>query len=213
MAHAQNRAIWIATGNNVAMSRELVRRTIWIRINARVERPSERTGYRHPRLLDWVEENRQSLVQAALTLIQAWIHRGRPHGSQTMGMFEDWVTVLGGILDVAGVPGLLENRPQFQQQQQGAHDDWPAFLQAWWDRIGTQPVGVAQLYQLANDGQYLDEVLGDGGPRSQRSLMGRRLTKMVDRVVGEWRIESAGQDRSNRQLYRLHWCLAKHLVT
>ena len=45
-----NRAVWMATGNNLDLSSEIARRTVWIRIDPRMDRPWERTGFRHPRL-------------------------------------------------------------------------------------------------------------------------------------------------------------------
>ncbi|QEL17632.1 hypothetical protein [Limnoglobus roseus] len=202
MVQVRNRAVWIGTGNNVALSRELVRRTLWCRLDAGVERPAERTGFRHPHLLAWVRENRGRLVAAVLTLVQGWLARGRPPGSQTMGMYESWAEVVGGVLDVAGVPGLLANRDTFRDAQQPA-DDWPAFLHAWWAAHQGKAVGVAALFDLAVRGKYLDGVLGDGSVQSQRCRLGRAVTKMVDRVQGEYRVRLGDPDNCRRQQYRL----------
>jgi hypothetical protein len=104
-----NMATWIASGNNTKMSRELIRRTVWCRLDAEVDAPWERTAFRHPRLITWTKENRGQLVWSALTLCQSWIAADRPKGTQTLGMFKGWAEVMGGILDKAGVPGLLAN--------------------------------------------------------------------------------------------------------
>ncbi len=48
MVAVPNRATWVATGNNVTLSDELVRRVIPIRLDAGVERPEERKGFRKP---------------------------------------------------------------------------------------------------------------------------------------------------------------------
>jgi site-specific DNA recombinase len=61
-----NRAVWAATGNNLAFSRELARRVVWIRLDARMETPEQRTGFRHPDLLAHVRRHRAELVHAAL---------------------------------------------------------------------------------------------------------------------------------------------------
>src|SRR5207244_2518221 len=100
-----NRAVWLASGNNTKLSRELIRRTLWCRLDARVDAPWERSEFRHPHLIRWAKENRGALVHAALTLCQAWVAAGRPAGQRTLGMFEGWAEVVGGVLEVAGVPG------------------------------------------------------------------------------------------------------------
>lgn len=46
-----NRALWVATGNNLTFSKELARRVVWIRLDANVEHPETRTGFRHADLL------------------------------------------------------------------------------------------------------------------------------------------------------------------
>ena len=40
--------LWLATGNNPFVSREIARRTVSIRLDAGVDHPDLRTGFRHP---------------------------------------------------------------------------------------------------------------------------------------------------------------------
>ena len=89
---------WIATGNNPEFSNEMARRIVRIRLDAHVERPWQREGFRHPDLMTWVRANRARLVAACLTLCQAWIAAGRPRGTRTIGSYENWAQVLGGVL-------------------------------------------------------------------------------------------------------------------
>ena len=42
-----NSCLWIATGNNLQLGSEIARRTVWIRLDPKVDRPWERTGFRH----------------------------------------------------------------------------------------------------------------------------------------------------------------------
>jgi hypothetical protein len=198
-----NTAVWLASGNNTRLSRELIRRTVFCRLDARVDAPWERTGFRHPNLLKWVKENRGRLVWAALTLVRAWIAAGRPPGTQVLGMFEAWVATLGGILDVAGVPGLLANVKEFRQSAADTAAEWRAFVTAWWQKHGGEKVGVCELFDLAVDQKLLDGVLGDKGERSQRTRLGVAMGKAADRVFGEYRVERAGEDHKRRQVYRL----------
>jgi hypothetical protein len=80
-----------------------------IRLNAGVDRPEERTGFRHT-LPDWARENRSELVGAALSLAAAWHEQGRPTGGAVLGSYQSWADVIGGILEVAGIPGFLGNK-------------------------------------------------------------------------------------------------------
>jgi hypothetical protein len=198
-----NTATWLASGNNTRLSRELIRRTLWCRLDAKQDAPWERTGFRHPRLVTWMKENRGKLVWAVLTLCRAWIVAGWPKGKQTLGMFESWAEVMGGILDVSGVPGLLANAKKFRQAATDQADEWHAFVAAWWAKHGNKSVGVQQLFELAKEQCLLDNVLGDREERSQRTRLGLALKKARDRVCGAYRIEYRGADNSERAQYGL----------
>src|SRR5262249_51624808 len=110
MISLPNRAIWLATGNNVELSDELVRRTVHIRLDAGTERPEERQGWRHPDLLGWAKANRADLVSACASIVQHWVDDGMREGNASLGRFESWAAVLGGILNSVGIEGFLCGR-------------------------------------------------------------------------------------------------------
>jgi len=118
-------------------------------------------------------------------------------------MFESWVETVGGILDVAGVPGLLTNAKEFRQTAADKASEWRAFVAAWWQNYNGERVGIAELFTLVTEQKLLDSVLGDKGEKSQRTRLGMQMSKMTDRVFGNYRIERAGEDHCDRQLYRL----------
>jgi hypothetical protein len=198
-----NLAVWMATANNARLSRELLRRTVWCRLDAQVDAPWERSGFRHPNLRQWARENRGRLIAAVLVLCQAWVAAGRPKGKESLGSFESWAQVLGGILEVAGVPGLLANARDFRETVTDRDSEWRSFVTVWWETHQGGSVGADQLYALATTQKLLDSVLGDKSERSQRTRLGHQLSRVVDRVYGGWRIERAGKDNSNRQIYKL----------
>ena len=188
------RCLWIATANNPALSNEITRRCVRIRLDARVDQPWMRTGFQHPDLRAWMTAERPRLVWAALTLGQAWVAAGRPTGAATMGNFEKWAGVLGGVLEIAGVQGFLGNLTDFYSSADEETATWRAFIAAWWHRFGGQRVGVADLFGLVNaeaaptsvDAIPLD--LGDRGERSQRTRLGKLLHAQRDRVFDGYRI-------------------------
>jgi putative DNA primase/helicase len=126
------RCAWVATGNNPQLSNEMTRRAVRIRLDAKVDRPWLRTGWRHPDLRRWAAEHRADLVWAALVLIRAWAAAGRPRGPKALGMFDAWSAVLGGILTVAEIPGFLGNLAEFY----GASDLEGATWGRWWPAGG-----------------------------------------------------------------------------
>lgn len=160
------RFVWSATANNPTLSSELVRRTVRIRLDAKVDRPWLRSGFRHPHLEQWTAEHRGDLVEAALTLWSAWLNRGCPAGKQTLGSFERWSETLGGILDVAGVNGFLANRDAFYEAADAEGEAWRTLADVWWQSFGSTDVTTSDLLFYAR--QVDDFPLGDG--RTERAL-------------------------------------------
>ena len=197
------RCVWMATGNNARLSRELQRRTVWIRLDAGVQEPWQRKGFRHPSLQGWVRKERGRLVHAALVLCQAWRAAGSPPGAQSLGGYEAWSAVLGGILDVAGVPGFLGNAQAFRAGRSPEAEEWGPFARAWMEEFGERLVGASDLHGLAVRQKLLDSVLGDGGDRSQRVRLGLALSQAAGRVFSDARVERGEDDHKGRQRYRL----------
>jgi len=173
------RCAWIATGNNPSVSTEISRRTVRIRLDARMDRPWLRDGFRHPDLREWAHRHRGQLVWAACTLIRAWLVAGRPAGQQVLGMFEHWARVMGGILDIAGVPGFLSNLEEFYEESDQEGSNWRGFLMGWWEQFGIEERKVVDLHPVAVEACM---PLGDGSEQSQKIILGRMLTERRDRA-------------------------------
>ena len=146
-----------------------------------MERPSQRSGFRHPRLIAWVRANRARLVAACLTLCQAWIAAGRPKGGRVVGSFESWSEVMGGVLEVAGIEGFLENIDETSEESDVETAAWAAFIGAWWRDFGGRPVGTVNLYVLALNCDPGISLKGFDD-RAQRTSLGMAIGKMRDRV-------------------------------
>ena len=196
MARLPIRCLWIATGNNPEFSNEMARRLVRIRLDPHVERPWQRTDFRHPDLMTWVRANRPRLVAACLTLCQAWIAAGKPRASRTIGSYENWAQIIGGVLEVAGIPGFLGNLDEMMEASDSEGAVWRSFVSAWWDRFGTAEVGTVDLFAIA---QTLEPPLplGTGNDQSQRVRLGKALPKMRDRIFRcgglDLRLASAGK--------------------
>lgn len=175
------RCVWIATGNNPEFSNEMSRRLIRIRLDAHVDKPARRQGFRHPDLMVWVRANRARLVSACLTLCQAWIAAGRPANPEIIGSYENWSRVMGGILQVAGIEGFLANIDEMMEASDAEGAMWRGFVSLWWDRFGTAEVGSGDLYELALVSEPALP-LGAGGDHSHKIRLGKALRRVRDRM-------------------------------
>ena len=182
MLTLRNNALWLITGNNPRLSDELSRRCIRLRIDPRIDMPWLRSGFKHPQILEWARENRSALVHAALTLIQAWIAAGRPLHATRLGSFESWSEVMGGVLEVAGIPGFLGNLNELYEAADTDGQLWREFTGAWWEAHREDPKKVSELNQLCEERDLMVELRGDGSVRSQQTRLGKALAAKRDRV-------------------------------
>lgn len=151
-------------GNNVQLSDELRERSLLVTLNARVERPQERDGFRHDPLKPYVKRRRGELVWSLLTLVRHWQARGRPAytGGKRLGAFETYVSTIGGILEAAGIPGFMANRHRLAESTGDEGGTLKDFVALWWRQFGEALVSVGSLenHAVAPAGDLHD---GDGG--------------------------------------------------
>lgn len=100
-------SLLLATGNNLAIVGDLKRRVVLIRMDAKTERPEQRTFSKNH--LDEVLANRADLITSALTLMMAYLHAGEPNinGHKPYGSFEQWDRLVRRPLLWIGYPDPL----------------------------------------------------------------------------------------------------------
>ena len=196
------RCVWVTTANNASMSTEIARRSIRIRLDPKMERPWERKGFKHPDLLAWAQENRADLVWAAHILVNSWIAAGRRLFREgTLGSFERWAEIIGGILENAQIPGFLGNLDSFCETADSENAIWEQFLALWWDEHEDNAVGVSELFGGVVQNSELPFIKGDTS-HAKKVSFGTHLARQRDRIFGKYRIVSAGTQQG-AALWRL----------
>lgn len=178
VARFRVRCVWVATLNNASLSTELARRSVRIRLRPEVERPWLRPveGFRYPDLRGWALGNRRHLVWSALAMCRWWIREGGHGGSQTLGSFQSWSSVVGGVLETAGVEGFLDNLHELYEDADAESSELAGFLEAWERALGDRPVRSREL---------ADAILTPGSPLHEArpgELVGVRDDQLASRV-------------------------------
>ena len=104
--------VLMATANNVSMAAELVNRTLHIRLDAGVERPDHRNGFRHHNITDYLLENLPRLrTPRCRWCITGWKQAGlRPSDHpKALRRFDAWQRQTAAI--PAGRRGSPISRP------------------------------------------------------------------------------------------------------
>lgn len=168
------RNVWVATLNNASLTKDMVRRSVRIRLDADMEHPYLRDDFAHSNLMGWAAGHRISLVQAALTICQAWVNSDMPGPVDVvlLGKYEEWTRVIGGVLEMAGYSDFLGNHVDMREDADDVSTEWAIWLRVWQETFGDRLVPVKDLVtylamsppdsefkaNLPSDIQYLDKI-------------------------------------------------------
>ncbi len=148
------RITFLATGNNLQYRGDLHRRVIPILLDAGIENPEDRKGFRIPDLLPYLRERRPELLCAALTILVAFLNAGAPrHGGARLGGFEEWDDNIRSALIWAVVEDPCAGRARLRQEADNDRERLAELLAAWRDEYGGDE-------KLASD--VIDDVSGLG---------------------------------------------------
>jgi hypothetical protein len=191
------KAAVFATGNNLVLVGDMVRRAVVCTLDARVERPELREFNFDP--IDRVLQNRGAYVAACLTIARAYRVAGAPKACRPLGSYGDWSDMvrapliwLGEADPVASMETAREEDPELAAIRE-------LFAQLP-HHFGEREWTTAELIKIACERSYgrefirpelrelLLRVAGEGGAVSGKRL-GKFLSKIGGRVVGGFRLE------------------------
>ncbi|HEV7292897.1 MAG TPA: bifunctional DNA primase/polymerase [Devosia sp.] len=173
------KSLIMATGNNLTLAGDVVRRAVVCRLDAGIERPEQVNHSFDP--IEEVRAKRAELVVAGLTILRAYMVAGRPvRLSRAMGSFEAW-DIIRGALVWLGLPD-----PVTSQDRLAAVDPKRAELSELLAILlrakGGQSFRAADLD--TDDGRIRDDLIALlGMPRFSAKSIGRRLAGYVDRPI------------------------------
>jgi putative DNA primase/helicase len=183
MAAVPIRCSWVVTGNNPTYSNEIRRRIVRTRMDAKSSSPWIGRKFKHKES-EWTKDNRTTLVRAFITLIQAWIAKGKPMAKSKddpyIGKYEAWSQVIGGIFKACGIKGFLTNMDDFYSEAQTEDSEILPFVDAWWEQEKSNPVTAADLYESVYRSSDIILDLGTGDDKSRRVKLGKLLADLKD---------------------------------
>jgi hypothetical protein len=191
-----NAAIY-ATGNNLMIANDLVRRTLLCTIDAKCERPELRRFDFN--VIETIHTDRGRLVAAALTILRAWHAAGAPPAAEPYGSFEDWsrrirepLIWLGRDDPCQSVATVQDNDPT-RGALAGVLEQWEKVLGVNTRRTQQQVINAA----LVNSDFHAALVLVAGnqsGILVSNERLGRWLRKVEGKIVNGRRLIRDGNE-------------------
>jgi hypothetical protein len=181
-----NKAVFFATGNNLAIQGDLTRRAFRVTLDANCERPELRKFDFKP--AERAEKLHPELCIAALTALRAYVVAGKPWSLSRglVGSFEDWDSLVCGCLTWCGyadptttAESVIESDPEREANLE--------LLETWWETY-RQPVNVSSVLR---DNNALTAVLAPEPEDRNLRAIGRRLGRIRGRVIGGYKLQKA----------------------
>jgi putative DNA primase/helicase len=180
-----------ATGNNIGLKGDMVRRAVVCNLEALDERPELRTFKRN--VLRTAGANRATYVAAALTIMRAYLAAGAPEVCGPFGSYEDWSRMVRSPLVWLGEPDPVASVDTSQAEDPDLAD--LRGLLAWWRgelKLGDD-YASARLVEIGNEPpvgfnpnplkDLLLRIAGDKNGDISTKRLGEWLSRNCGRVV------------------------------
>jgi hypothetical protein len=187
----------------------MLRRCFWIKQDKDIPQPwIPEVPYKHPNLKRYVRENRGAILAALLTLASAWYRAGKPKGNHvTLGSFEEWSEIVGGILTFARLEGFLGNAGQMYDEGDVNDAQWRSFLSELSKVFPNHTFTVNELLQVSGIKRAalvpgvettLAELFPDdiADNKGNARTIGRVFLAKQGRYFGEYKLNRVGENRN-----------------
>ena len=215
MANFPNRVTWMSLGNQVQVRGDLTRRVYRIALRPNYANPQDRPAntFRHPGqsgldLGSWTRKHRRELMTGILTLVRAWFAAGSPYPKRgvSFGSFEAWERTVGGIVEVAGLPGFLGNLTVWRSESDFDTQYWQGHLGWLFDQFGDQSFRTAEVRSkaLTDPSSYLaPPKLDDPSDKGYSKALGEAYSRLRGRKYGSLSIERLGSAHGHVSQWRV----------
>ena len=192
-------ALFMATGNNLTFIGDISTRAVLCRLDPECERPDER-----PFSIDlhkYIPEHRGELVQAALTILRAYVVASKPKQEiAQFGRFEEWSDLVRSAIIWIDMEDPCASRKEIESADP-VRQELGNLLSAWYEVIGDDSLQiknvVSRTKNLIENGksekaEILLECLKEfsGHKEINTRSLGEKLTQFKNRIENGYRIEN-----------------------
>jgi hypothetical protein len=198
-------SIFFATGNNLVISNDLVRRTLLCRLDAKTGRPELRTFNNN--VLEQAYSKRIKLVCAVLTILRAWHAPATAVGvTPALGSFEDWsFRIRSPLIWLSATDPVLSMETVYQNDPERMK--LSAVLTQWKANLGTTSAYSIQqiINRAALDADFFGALMAVAaathGNVISNDRLGRYLAKSNGRIIDKLKLEKRGFSSSGYPLW------------
>ena len=208
------RVTWAATGNNLSVRGDMVRRSVIVQLDAEVERPEQRQ-FKVKNLVGAVQAQRGELLRSLFTILKGYQQAGKPGEIENLlGRFEHWSMAVAAPIRWLGFPDPVCTQERLRDSDPEA-DKLESLLLAWHAIAPGRWMSAADLVQEAEPGEFthtvrgqrvdlaeaLLDVCGERG-RTNKKMLGWFLRHYQGRIAGGLRLERKPRHGAQKTAHR-----------
>jgi putative DNA primase/helicase len=175
-----NTAFYAATGNNLVVAGDMVRRTLRCIIDAEAESPENRT-FQTERPDKLAARQRAELVVAGLTVLRAFFVAGCPQTQTPLGSLEEWSRTVREALIWLGEPDPCRSIEGIRQEDP-ERVKVANVLREWYAICDSKPMRVRELIDVA---LTMTEFYNGQPPKPRNPGLREALIAVADNGIGK----------------------------
>lgn len=122
--------------------------------------------------------------------MRVWLEAGRPLSTKpTRCRFDEWEQTSGGILDIIGVPGFLDNHVEARAEMNTEGAAWEEFVAVWHKAYGDSFQTAKTLLDIADKCDDLSALIGE--KEGQAARFGKMLQYRKTKIFAGYTITRA----------------------
>lgn len=198
LVQVETKVTAFATGNNIVVVGDMVRRTVMCSLDADLERPELRCFAQDP--LDLVLLNRGDYIAACITIVRAYKAAGFPQRLPSLASYENWSLLVRSALVWLGCSDPVDTMEAARDEDPVTTEIRNIFV-GWESAIGFDKVSSAtEIIKIANEIEY--ELTDDPYQKStEKGLTHGEFREALMAVAGD------GKTINSR---RLGWWLTRN---
>lgn len=183
-----NLMIVAASGNNLRLSGEMAKRSIPICLAPANERPEDRYDFLHPRIREYVQENRPRILGALIGAVENWRSAGGLDGPVVLGGFNSWAWAVGGIMVQLDLMSWMGNHRAWADEANSDREDLLTFVTEWSSRVVDPSTGKfpKELLEYVKDLGIWPHVLTGRTDDGASATLARQVARYIGTPVGGW---------------------------
>lgn len=177
-----NDRVWAITGNNITIGDDQRRRTVWVEIDAGVEKAWERTNFEIKDIKSYIARHWDLVLSALTFMVSEWIKVGCPVAKDAPDRSDEyghWQRVMNGILAYSGAEGRVGRSERESALVEG--DTWAALFAQLALQYRDEPWTVKKLTQDISLRSVIDPITS-----SQEKNFAISFGKLLQKREAQW---------------------------